>query len=206
MAAHPGWPAQIDHGPVRLRPPRRRDAVAWSSARWRNQDWLAPWEPSSPLSWAERSSTATWRTLSRHLLGNAGNGYGLPFVIEYGGRLVGQMNVSNVVHGVLRSANVGYWIDAEMAGRGITPCALAMVVDHCFTRAGLHRIEVDIRPENTASRRVVEKLGFRQEGYYERFLDIDGAWRDHVAFALTVEDLAGSTLIARLPGLPIPPG
>ena len=104
----------------------------------------------------------------------------LPFVIIYGGRLVGQMNVSNVVHGVLRSCTVGYWVDRAVAGRGITPTALALVIDHCFTGVGLHRVEVDIRPENAASLRVVEKLGLRREGYYERFLDIDGGWRDHV--------------------------
>jgi [ribosomal protein S5]-alanine N-acetyltransferase len=77
-----------------------------------------------------------------------------------------------------------------------------LVIDHCFTGVGLHRVEVDIRPENTASLRVVEKLGLRREGYYERFLDIDGAWRDHVAFAITIEELGGATLLSRLRSLP----
>ena len=90
------------------------------------------------------------------------------------------MNVSNIVHGVQRSCTVGYWVDGALAGRGIMPTALALVIDHCFTEVGLHRVEIDIRPENTASLRVVEKLGLRREGYYERYLDIDGAWRDHV--------------------------
>ncbi len=117
----------------------------------------------------------------------------LPFVVLYGGRLVGQMNVSNIVHGVLRSCTVGYWIDCAVAGRGIAPTAVAMVIDHCFGPVGLHRIEMDIRPENAPSLRVVEKLGLRQEGYYERFLDIDGGWRDHLAFAVTVEELGGRT-------------
>ncbi len=118
----------------------------------------------------------------------------LPFVITYGGRLVGQINVSNVVHGVLRSCTVGYWVDRAVAGRGIAPTALALVIDHCFAAVGLHRVEVDIRPENAASLRVVEKLGLRREGYYERFLDIDGGWRDHVAFAVTVEELRGRSM------------
>ena len=89
-----------------------------------------------------------------------------------------------------------------MAGRGITPTALALVIDHCFAAVGLHRVEVDIRPENAASLRVVEKLGLRREGYYERFLDIDGGWRDHVAFAITVEELRrrdDAVAAARLP-------
>jgi ribosomal-protein-alanine N-acetyltransferase len=112
------------------------------------------------------------------------------------------MNVSNVVHGVLKSCTVGYWVDRAFAGRGITPTALALVIDHCFDAVGLHRVEVDIRPENTASLRVVEKLGLRREGYYERFLDIDGAWRDHVAFAVTAEEARATPMLSRLPRLP----
>jgi ribosomal-protein-alanine N-acetyltransferase len=133
------------------------------------------------------------------------NGSMLPFVITYGGVFVGQVNVSNVVHGVLRSASVGYWIDSRMAGRGIVPSAVALVVDHCFTTVGLHRIEIDIRPENDASLRVVAKLGLRREGYYERYLDIDNGWRDHVAFAVTREELQGQTMLSRLSSPAIPP-
>jgi ribosomal-protein-alanine N-acetyltransferase len=80
-----------------------------------------------------------------------------------------------------------------------------MVIDHCFTEVSMHRVEIDIRPENKASLRVVEKLGLRREGYYERYLDIDGAWRDHVAYALTVEELKGQTMLSRLARLPAPP-
>jgi ribosomal-protein-alanine N-acetyltransferase len=85
-----------------------------------------------------------------------------------------------------------------VAGRGITPTAVALVIDHCFAVAGLHRVEIDIRPENGPSLRVVEKLGLRREGYYERFLDIDGGWRDHVAFAVTIEEQSGRSLLSRL--------
>ena len=86
-------------------------------------------------------------------------------------------------------AQVGYWIDEKFAGRGIIPTALAMAVDHCFRVVGLHRLEASIRPENHASRRVVEKLGFREEGLRRRQLHIDGAWRDHLCYALTVEEV-----------------
>lgn len=128
----------------------------------------------------------------------------LPFMLVYGERLAGQINASNIIHGVQRSCTIGYWVDGALAGRGIVPTGLAMVIDHCFT-IGLHRVEIDIRPENQASLRVVEKLGLRREGFYERYLDIDGAWRDHVAFAVTVEDLHGQTMISRLPILPAAP-
>lgn len=130
----------------------------------------------------------------------------LPFVMLYGDRLVGQLNVSNVVRGALRSCSVGYWIDSAVAGRGITPTALALAIDHCLTDARLHRVEVDIRPENYASIRVVEKLGLRREGYHERFLDIDGGWRDHVSFAITTEEILTGTALSRLAALPVPPG
>jgi ribosomal-protein-alanine N-acetyltransferase len=133
-------------------------------------------------------------------------GTGLPFVVEYGNRLVGQVNVSNVARGALRSANIGYWVDSAVAGRSVIPTAVALVIDHCFANAGLHRIEIDIRPENEPSLRVVTKLGLRQEGYYARFLDIDGGWRDHVAFAVTVEETAGLGLLGRLQSIARPPG
>jgi [ribosomal protein S5]-alanine N-acetyltransferase len=206
MTAHPGWPAELVAGPVRLRPPRMRDGRAWSEVRLRNERWLAAWEPTSALRWADRNGISAWPPLLSALRKAARAGVMLPFVITYGPRLVGQMNVSNVVHGALRSCTVGYWVDADVAGRGITPTALALAIDHCFSGVGLHRVEVDIRPENTASLRVVEKLGLRQEGYYARFLDIDGAWRDHLAFAVTTEELSGRTMQSRLRSLPPMPG
>lgn len=202
MSPHPGWPAQLSAGPVLVRAPRLRDGRAWSEIRLRNEMWLNKWEPSSPHGWAERNALSAWPPLASALRKAGRSGTMLPFVVAYGGRLVGQVNVSNVVHGVLRSCTVGYWVDMAVAGRGIVPTALALTIDHCLTAVGLHRVEVDIRPENTASLRVVEKLGLRREGYFERYLDIDGGWRDHVGFAITVEDLHGGTMLSRLPSLP----
>ena len=77
------------------------------------------------------------------------------------------------------------------------PRAVAMVIDHCFFTAGLHRIEIAIRPENSNSLRVVEKLGIREVGYAPRFLHIDGAWRDHRIYAITVEECPDG-MLARL--------
>jgi len=171
----------------------------------RNEQWLRPWEPSSSAGWAERNGVAAWGSLRSALVRSAKGGVMLPFVVCYGGRLVGQVNVSNVVQGVLRSCTVGYWVDGALAGRGITPTAVALVIDHCFAQVGLHRVEIDIRPENAASVRVVEKLGLRREGYFERYLDIDGGWRDHVGFAVTIEECAGGSMVSRLPRLPEPP-
>ncbi len=132
--------------------------------------------------------------LLRALRREARAGRAFPFAVTYEGRLVGQVNVSGVVRGASDSGSVGYWVDRRVAGRGVTPTAVALVVDHVFDVAGLHRVEANVRPENTASLRVMAKLGFRREGLHERFLYIDGAWRDHVAFAVVRDDVPGGLL------------
>jgi len=203
---HRGWPAVLTAGPVTLRPPKRSDAVAWSRSRLANAAWLAPWEPSSSQSWRERNTPGEFRRTLSRMRAAARAGAMMPFVVVYGDAVVGQMNASNVIRGALRSASIGYWIDSAVAGRGITPTALALLIDHCLTDARLHRAEVNIRPENQASLRVVQKLGLRQEGYHERFLDIDGAWRDHLTFAITAEERVDRPVLSRLPNLPVPPG
>lgn len=171
----------------------------------RNQNWLEAWEPSSTFGWVDRNAPGSWPQLHAALKKAARNGTMMPFMVLYGGRLAGQVTVSNIVHGVQRSCTAGYWIDGALSGRGIAPTALALVIDHCFSAGYLHRVAIDIRPENNASLRVAEKLGLRREGYFERYLDIDGAWRDHVGFAVTVEELAGQTMLSRLTRLPAPP-
>jgi ribosomal-protein-alanine N-acetyltransferase len=194
MTRHPGWPVRLRHGRVGMRPPRLRDASSWSALRVRNESWLSPWEPTSAEPWQVRHSVASWPSALGSLRRLARAGVLLPFMITYEDELVGQLTVSNIVRGALRSAQIGYWVDRDHAGRGIVTTAVALATDHCFGPVGLHRVEVDIRPENDPSRRVVAKLGFREEGYLVRYLDIDGAWRDHVTYALTVEDVPGGLL------------
>ena len=133
----------------------------------------------------------------RNLRAVARAGTGMPFVIEYDGRLVGQLTVNNIVRSSAQFASVGYWVVESVAGRGIATRAVAMVIDHLLTTAGLHRVEIAIRPENAASLRVVEKLGIREVGYAPAYLHIDGAWRDHRLFAITREEL-GRGLVQRL--------
>lgn len=188
-----GWPALLEDGRVGLRPLRVRDATAWTDLRLRNEQWLGPWEgaPESqlPASWADRHSAAVFAGMLRTLRRDARAGRVLPLAITYDGRLAGQVTAGGVVRGAFDSAYVGYWVDGALAGRGVAPTALAMLVDHCFRGVGLHRLEANIRPENSASRRVVEKLGFRQEGVHLRYLHIDGGWRDHLSFAVTREEV-----------------
>ena len=99
------------------------------------------------------------------------------------------MTVNNIVRGSAQFASVGYWLDQDFAGRGVMPRAVAMAIDHCFTEVGLHRVEIAIRPENSNSLRVVEKLGLREVGYAPRYLHIDGDWRDHRLYAITEEEV-----------------
>jgi ribosomal-protein-alanine N-acetyltransferase len=131
----------------------------------------------------------------RRFAAQARAGEALPWVVGFRGQLAGQLTISGITWGSARMGSAGYWVDHAVAGQGVIPTALALAVDHCFFTVGLHRIEVNIRPENQASLRVVEKLGFRQEGIRERFLHIDGDWRDHLSFALTADDVPGGLLL-----------
>jgi ribosomal-protein-alanine N-acetyltransferase len=192
--AGPGWPATLREGALELRPIRRRDRVEWLEVRGRNLDWLAPWEATPP----SQAQPIAFPTMVRSLRRQARQGRIMPFVMTYQGRLVGQLTVGGITWGSLCAAHVGYWIDSRVAGRGLMPIALALATDHCLTTTGLHRIEVNIRPENTASLRVVEKLGFRDEGLRLAYLHIAGDWRDHRTFAMTADELPPGGLITRV--------
>jgi len=155
--------------------------------RARNVDWLRPWEATLPP--GGRPLAPSFTAMVRDVRRQARRGLGMPFVMTLDNRLVRQVTVTGITWGSARWAQVGYWIDREHAGKGFTPLAVALVVDHCFTAVGLHRIEIALRPENTASRRVVEKLELRREGEAPRYLHINGAWRDHEIFAITAEEV-----------------
>jgi [ribosomal protein S5]-alanine N-acetyltransferase len=191
---HPGWPARLAWGPVELTALRRRDAAEWSRLRMANEDWLRPWEPSSPIPWHLRHSPASYRVMRRAVARRARLGTSVPFAVRVEGRLAGQVTVDNVVRGALRSGYLGYWIDRAVAGRGMASLAVALVCDHAFGAVGLHRVQADIRPENGPSQRLVERLGFQREGLLRRYLDIDGDWRDHIAYGLLAEDVPGGVL------------
>ncbi|CAB5005506.1 MAG: GNAT family N-acetyltransferase [Actinobacteria bacterium] len=189
------WPVTLTDGQVTLRPLRQRDVTEWREVRTRNASWLGPWESSLPQGDDERP--ATFAAMVRRLRVEGRAGRTMAFAVIHEGRFVGQVTLGGITWGSLRSAYVGYWIDSAVAGRGIMPIAVAMVCDHGWLTMGLHRIEVNVRPENAPSLRVVDKLGFRYEGLRPRYLHIDGAWRDHVTYALNAEEVPGG-LRARL--------
>lgn len=191
---HPGWPARLGPlvvraGTLELRPPRLFDASAWSRVRLRDRVHLEDWEPTAPGRWEDRNTRSAWPAQWWALRALARRGQSLPFMIMVDGELAGQITVGNVVRGSLCSAWIGYWVASHLVKGGVATAAVALLADHCFAMAGLHRLEATVRPENTPSLRVLGKAGFRQEGLFRHYLDVAGAWRDHLCFALVAEDV-----------------
>ena len=175
------WPVILKHGDVTLRPLRWGDRKAWARLQETNREWLKPWEATHPD--GAQSSYRFLDVLRAHK-NDINAQRSLPLVIEHDGLLVGQITLGNILWGSLRQAYIGYWISKMMAGRGITPTAVAMMLDHAILTMNLHRVEINIRPENAASMRVVEKLGLYREGERPRYLHIAGDWRDHVVYVM----------------------
>lgn len=183
------WEATLSEGRVGLRPIRRRDGRIWRQVRTRNVDWLEEWEATVPIEGLQSGEIpASFGMMVRSMHRNARAGRVIPWAVTYDGQFVGQLTVGGIAFGSLRSAYIGYWIDRDVAGKGIMPTAVAMALDYCFDQLRLHRVEIHIRPENAASRRVVEKLGIPEEGLRRSYLHIAGDWRDHICYALVEGD------------------
>jgi ribosomal-protein-alanine N-acetyltransferase len=180
----------LTHESVTVRLLRTRDAKQLERLILGNREWLRPWEATNPFG----PNSFDVKAMVKGLVRQIDDQSGLPFVIEVDGQIAGQLNVANILYGSVSSAVIGYWVVPEVAGRGVTPTAVALVTDYLFGALGLHRAEIDIRPENVASLRVVEKLGFRYEGLKRNYIHINGAWRDHFVFALTSDEVAGGVL------------
>jgi ribosomal-protein-alanine N-acetyltransferase len=175
---------------VRLATLVESDYPAWFDVRVRCRDWLVPWEPRSkgaPLPAEDRASFAA-RCAMRERERQLGSGFGFGIFDE--GRLAGEVTLSSIQRGPFQNGSIGYWIDQDVAGQGLTPEAVVVVLRFAFATLRLHRIEVAIIPRNGSSRRVVEKLNLRTEGVALGFLEINGEWEDHVRYAMTSEEWA----------------
>lgn len=168
---------------VQLRPPLRADAAAFIAAALASRRLHAPWvtPPTTPEAFAA-------------------------FVRRYGGRprvtdhagflvldakdggIVGVFNFSQIVRGVLQSAYLGYYGFAAYTRQGLMTEGFVLALDRAFGELGLHRVEVNVRPENSRSIALVERVGFEREGYSRRYLKLAGRWRDHLRFAMLGED------------------
>ena len=187
-----GWPVTLTHGDVGVRPLRRADAPTWQRLREADAAWLSPWE--APLPPGGGTPPLSYRSMVSILRSRARRGQTLPFTVTWQGEMVGQVTVNGISWASARWASVGYWIGRRHAGRGITPVAVALVIDHLLDEVGLHRVEVSVRPENAASLRVVHKLGLDEVGLARGYLHIDGDWRDHRVFQVLADDRRGRLL------------
>lgn len=174
---------------VLLRPLRADDFDQWSEVRRRCRDWLVPWEPRPPADQrfleSDRRGFAA-RCGARERERQLGSGFA--FGIFVGDRFAGEANVSSVQRGPFQNAYIGYWIDKALAGNGYVPEAVVVLLRFAFEDLGLHRIQISIIPRNMPSRRVVAKLGLREEGTALRYLEINGVWEDHIRYAITAEE------------------
>ena len=172
-----------------LRPLVPQDFNAWSEVRRRNGEWLTQWEPlrlpHHPDPETNREVFAA-RCGSRDRERLAGSQYAFGIFVD--GTFAGELNLNNIVRGAMQSATIGYWIDRARAGRSLMSESIVVLMQFAFEELNLHRLEICIIPRNSNSRRVVEKLDLREEGTAQRFLEINGAWEDHVRFGFTIEE------------------
>lgn len=184
----PGGREPVLQGPrVTLRYPDMGNYAAWARLREESQHFLGPWEPT----WSsdELSRTAFRRRLRRYQR-EIRTDLSYPFFIfrTEDGALLGGCTVSHVRRGVTQSASLGYWIGAPHARQGFMGEAVRAIIPFVFEVLALHRLEAACIPGNEASRRLLLKAGFREEGYARNYLQINGAWRDHLLFALLEDD------------------
>jgi len=194
------WPAvvraELPSGTVvTLRPLQRTDRAAWDRMRREEAGWLRPWEATLP---GGSGPPAHFRRVRRDLERAARRGEILPFAIDVDGRLAGQMHLFDIVWGSRHTGTAGYWLSRAATGRGVATWGLAMLIDFSIREAGLHRVEVNVRPENERSLAVVRRLGLREEGLRRGLVHVDGQWRDHLGFAITAEELPPGGLTGML--------
>ena len=206
------WPVTLRAGALVLRPLTRGDQADWNEVRTANQAWLGKWDATSPpQSW---SSNVTFTSMLEAQRAAARRGQSLPWVLAWDDgwparsvcrpKLIGQVTVSGITWGSAWYGYIGYWIDHRFAGRGLVPLGVALACDYCFQTLRLHRLEIDVLPENHPSHRVAEKLGFSPDGGRHSLLHINGAWRDHDAFVMTADEAPTSLVSRMLDGKPVP--
>lgn len=172
---------------VYLRPPQAGDWAEWAQLRAESRAFLTPWEPT----WAPDELTRNaYRRRLRRYSRDAREGFGYAFFIfrREDHRLLGGMTLSNVRRGVTQSCSLGYWMGQHYAGNGYMTDGVRALLGFVFNDLGLHRLEAACLPSNERSKGVLRSVGFREEGLARQYLKIDGAWRDHLLFAMLASD------------------
>jgi ribosomal-protein-alanine N-acetyltransferase len=172
---------------IRMRAPVVARYEEWAKLRGASRTHTEPWEPS----WAKDELThdAFKRRIDRYQ-NDRETGASYPFFIfrAQDNVLIGACNLNNIRRGVLQSCDIGYWIGAPYVRQGHARAAIRRILAFAFDELQLHRVEAAIQPENTASRSLLEGIGFNLEGRSRAFLNIAGQWRDHDRFALISDD------------------
>ena len=168
---------------VRLRPHRASDYLEWAALREDSRDFLQPWEPTWP---ADDLTRGAYRRRLSAYAQDMERGVAYPFLVfrRTDGAMVGGITLSNIRRGVAQMGAIGYWVGEAHTRRGYTAAAVRTVTRFAFQRLGLHRVEAACIPTNEASRAVLARAGFRQEGMAMAYLRINGVWRDHLLFGL----------------------
>lgn len=181
----------LAHGRVLLRPPAFTDHGAWAALRAESRAFLEPWEPEWPHDDLARHA---WKERMRRYRADVSQGTGVPLFIfiEGGTVLAGGISIGYIRRGVSQSGQIGYWMGARHAGKGLMGEALAALIPHAFGELGLHRLEAACIPDNKRSIGVLEKAGFQREGLLRSYLKIAGEWRDHFLYA-RINDGAGTS-------------
>lgn len=184
-------PVRLESERIILRLPRHSDYNDWARLRDGSRDFLTPWEPVWATDHLSRKSF-TNRVYWAQRASRTDNS--LPLFIEHrDGRLLGAITLNHIRRGPAQMGVIGYWIGQPHARQGYMREAITTVVHHAFTTLDLSRIEAACLPENTASRGVLEKCGFKYEGVAQSFLQINGRWRNHVLYANLRSDRRGRT-------------
>lgn len=172
---------------IYLRYPRIADYPVWAKLRGDSRDFLTPWEPV----WADDELTrgAFRRRIKRYQKETRQDSAYVFFVLrESDDALLGGVTLSNVRRGVTQCCTLGYWIGAKFARKGTMTHAVKALIPFVFRTLGLHRIEAACLTDNDASKNLLARTGFRQEGLARRYLLINGAWADHLLFALLKDE------------------
>lgn len=173
---------------IYMRPGEMRDFQQWSELRERSRAFLTPWEPVWPTDDLTRPA---FRRRLRRQADEIDRDETYPFLLfrEADHVLMGGLTIGQVRRGVAQAATLGYWMGEEFAGRGYMSKAVRAALGFAFGTMRLHRVEAACVPGNVRSQRLLEGCGFQQEGYARSYLRINGAWQDHLLFAILASDL-----------------
>lgn len=183
---------RIETERLSLRLPQHGDWRSWSELRAESVDFLTPWEPT----WSEQHLSRkafTNRVYWAQRAWSQGTALALLLIQRDQDQIVGAITLDNIRRGPAQTGTLGYWIGARYARQGYMREAISAVVHHAFQQLDLSRIEAGCLPENTASRGVLEKCGFKYEGVAQSYLQINGRWRNHVLYSSLRGDRRGKT-------------